>query len=513
MTGLDKLNELNKSAEAAGGQQRIDAQHQKGKLTARERISYLLDPGSFHELDKFVMHRATDFGMDKNHPLGDGVVTGYGKVNGRLVYLFAHDFTVFGGSLSEAFGRKINKVMDMALKNGAPIIGINDSGGARIQEGVLSLAGYSEVFYRTTISSGVVPQISAIIGPCAGGAVYAPAIGDFILMVNKTSHMFVTGPDVVKEALGQEVSFEDLGGAQVHAEKSGVAHFVTENEQDAFTLIRRLLSFLPENNSEPPPRIKTGDSPERRDERLREVIPSDPKKPYDMKEVVRSVVDNGDYLEVHAGFAPTVTVGFARLDGGSVGVVGNQPLVLGGVLDSNSSDKAARFIRFCDSFNIPVITFVDVPGYMPGTEEEYKGIIKNGSKLLYAYCEATVPKITVITRKAYGGGYCAMGSKFSKADMNYAWPSAEIAVMGPEEAIRIIFRKEIAEATDKKATAAKLAADYREKFANPYAAAALGIIDEVIDPAETRAKIISALWTLKTKREFRPPRKHGNIQL
>ena len=513
MDGLDRLNDLNKSAEAGGGQQRIDAQHQKGKLTARERINYLLDPGSFHELDKFVAHRATDFGMDKSHPLGDGVVTGYGKVNGRLVYLFSHDFTVFGGSLSEAFGKKINKVMDLALKNGAPIIAINDSGGARIQEGVLSLAGYSEVFYRTTISSGVVPQISAIIGPCAGGAVYAPAIGDFILMVKGISHMFVTGPDVVKEALGLDVSFEDLGGAAVHAAKSGVAHFVTENEQDAFTLIRRLLSFLPENNSEPPPRVKTGDSPERRDDSLREVIPKDPKKPYDMKTVIRSVVDGGDFLEVHAGFARTVTVGFGRLDGESVGIVANQPMVLSGVLDSASSSKAARFIRFCDSFNIPVITFVDVPGYMPGTEEEHKGIIKHGSKLLFAYCEATVPKVTVITRKAYGGGYCAMGSKYSKADINYAWPSAEIAVMGPEEAIRIIFRKEIAEAADKKATAVKLAADYREKFANPYAAAALGIVDEVIDPAETRSKVISALWSLKTKREFRPPRKHGNIQL
>ena len=513
MDGLDKLNDLTKSAELAGGQQRIDAQHQKGKLTARERINYLLDSGSFHELDKFVTHRATDFGLDRSHPLGDGVVTGYGKVNGRLVYLFAHDFTVFGGSLSEAFGRKINKVMDMALKNGAPIIAINDSGGARIQEGVLSLAGYSEVFYRTTISSGVVPQINAIIGPCAGGAVYAPAIGDFILMVNQISHMFVTGPDVVKEALGQEVSFEELGGAAVHAEKSGVAHFVTENEQDGFTLIRRLLSFLPENNSEPPPHVKTGDSPERTDERLRSIIPTDSKKPYDMKEVISSVVDSGDYLEVHAGFAPTVTVGFARLDGDTVGVVANQPMVLSGVLDSNSSSKAARFIRFCDSFNIPVVTFVDVPGYMPGTEEEHKGIIKHGSKLLFAYCEATVPKVTVTTRKAYGGGYCAMGSKYSKADINYAWPTAEIAVMGPEEAIRIIFRKEISEATDKKATAAKLAAEYREKFANPYQAAALGIVDEVIDPAETRSKIISALWTLKNKREFRPPRKHGNIQL
>jgi acetyl-CoA carboxylase carboxyltransferase component len=420
---------------------------------------------------------------------------------------------VFGGSLSETFGNKINKVMDMALKNGAPMIAINDSGGARIQEGVLSLAGYSQVFYRTTICSGVVPQINAIIGPCAGGAVYAPAIGDFILMVNKTSHMFVTGPDVVKEALGQEVSFEELGGAAVHAEKSGVAHFVTENEQDCFTLIRRLLSYLPENNSESPPKVRTNDPVDRRDENLRDIVPTDPRKPYDMKEVVKRIMDKGEYLEVHAGFAPTVTVGFARLDGESVGIVGNQPLVLSGVLDTNSSVKAARFVRFCDAFNIPVITFVDVPGYMPGTEEEHKGIIKHGSKLLYAYCEATVPKITIITRKAYGGGYCAMGSKFSKADINYAWPTAEIAVMGPEEAINVIFRREIAAASDKKAMAAKLTQEYREKFANPYAAAAHGIIDEVIDPAETRSKIASALWSLRNKREFRPPKKHGVIQL
>lgn len=513
MDRLERLSETNKLADGGGGPEKVDAQHQKGKLTARERIQYLLDPGTFHELDKFVTHRATDYGLDKVHPLGDGVVTGFGKVNGRLVYLFAHDFTVFGGSLSEAFSKKICKVMDLAMKTGAPIIGINDSGGARIQEGVMSLAGYSEVFYRTTVASGVVPQINAIIGPCAGGAVYAPAIGDFNIMVKGISHMFVTGPDVVKAALGQEVTFEELGGATVHATKSGVAHFVTENEQDCFTLIRSLLSYLPESNAEPPPRIRTQDPPDRKEEALRRVIPEDPKRPYDMKEVIGGVMDDGRFLEVHASFATSVTVGFGRLDGYSVGIVGNQPLVLAGVLDSSAAIKAARFVRFCDAFNIPVITFVDVPGYMPGTEEEHKGIIKEGSKLLFAYCEATVPKITVITRKAYGGGYCAMGSKFSRADFNYAWPTAEIAVMGPEEAISIIFRRELAAAGDKKAAAGKLTDEYKEKFANPYVAAERGIVDEVIDPAETRAKIISALWALSRKREFRPQKKHGNIQL
>jgi acetyl-CoA carboxylase carboxyltransferase component len=510
---LEKLNEMNKTAELGGGQERIDAQHKKGKLTARERLQHLLDPGTFHELDKFVTHRSTDYGMEKTHPLGDGVVTGYGKINGRLVYVFAHDFTIFGGSLSETFSRKTCKVMDLAMKVGAPIIGINDSGGARIQEGVMSLMGYSEVFYRTTIASGVVPQISAIIGPCAGGAVYAPAIGDFVVMVKGIGNMFVTGPDVVRAALGQEVTFEELGGAEAHATKSGVAHFVTGNEPDCFILIRQLLSYLPENNAEPPPRMKSTDPWNRKEESLRTVIPEDPRQPYDMKTIFTSVLDSGEYLEVHAGYAQTVTVGFGRLDGYSVGLVGNQPMVLAGVLDTNSSVKAARFVRFCDAFNIPVITFVDVPGYMPGTEEEHKGIIKHGSKLLFAYCEATVPKVTIITRKAYGGGYCAMGSKFSRADINYAWPTAEIAVMGPEEAINIIFRKEIAEATDKKAMAEKLAKEYREKFANPYAAAARGIIDEVIDPAETREKIVVALSSLRDKKEFRPPKKHGNIQL
>ncbi|MDV3277043.1 MAG: acyl-CoA carboxylase subunit beta [Nitrososphaerales archaeon] len=510
---LDKLNELNKLAELGGGQERIDSQHKKGKLTARERIQYLLDPGTFHELDKFVTHRSTDLMMDKSHPLGDGVVTGYGKVNGRLVYLFAHDFTVFGGSLSEAFGRKVNKVMDLALKNGAPIVGINDSGGARIQEGVLSLAAYSEVFYRNIMASGVVPQINAIVGPCAGGAVYGPALGDFTVMVEGISQMFVTGPDVVKAALGQNVTFEDLGRADIHAAKSGVADFVTRNEQDCFTLIRRLLSYLPENNSVAPPHVNTNDPIERRAESLREIVPIEPRKPYDMRDIIKCVFDKEEYLEVQANFATTVTVGFGRLDGDTVGIVANQPLVLAGVLDSLSSVKAARFVRLCDSFSVPIVTFVDVPGYMPGAEEEQKGIIKHGSKLLFAYCEATVPKITIITRKAYGGAYCAMGSKFSKADFNYAWPTAEIAVMGPEEAINVIFRKEIAAASDREAMAERLTREYREKFANPYAAAARGIIDEVIDPAETRPKLASALWSLRNKREFRPYKKHGNIQL
>jgi propionyl-CoA carboxylase beta chain len=510
---LDRLNEMNRAAELGGGEERVNAQHQRGKLSARERIQFLLDPGTFNEIDKFVTHRATEFGMGKSHPLGDGVVTGYGKVNGRLTYVFSHDFTVFGGSLSEAFGRKVCKVMDLAMKNGAPIIGINDSGGARIQEGVESLAAYSEIFFRNTMASGVVPQVSAILGPCAGGAVYSPAIGDFTLVVRGISNMFVTGPDVVRRALGQDVSFDELGGAEVHATKSGVAHFITENERDCFTLIRRLLSFLPQNNSEAPPKVKTGDLPDRRDEKLRDLLPSDPKKPYDMKEIIRRVLDNGDYLEVHAGFAPNITVGLGRLDGESVGVVGNQPMFLSGVLDTNSSVKAARFVRFCDSFGVPVVTFVDMPGYMPGTEEEHRGIIRHGSKLLYAYCEATVPKVTLITRKAYGGGYCAMGSKFSKADINFAWPTAEIAVMGPEQAIEVIFRKEISESRDKEATEARLVQEYREKFANPYSAAARGIVDEVIDPAETRPKVITALWSLRNKREFRPPKKHGNIQL
>jgi len=511
--GLKKLGAMDQEAEAGGGKERVDDQHKKGKLTARERIAQLLDPGSFQELDKFVTHRATEFGMEKSRPLGDGVVAGYGTINNRLVYIFAHDFTVLGGSLGEAFGKKVVKVMDLALRNGAPIIGLNDSGGARIQEGVISLAGYSEIFFRNTVASGVVPQISAALGPSAGGAVYSPALTDFVIMVKGTGSMFVTGPEVVKAALGQSVGFEELGGAEVHARKSGVAHFITSNEQECFSLIRDLLTYLPQSNSEMPPVVKTADPPDRTEKSLRDVIPGDPNKAYDVREVIRRVVDDARFLEVHANWAENVFIGFARIDGGSVGVVANQPLYLSGALDGLSSVKAARFVRFCDSFNIPVVTFVDVPGYMPGVDEEHSGIIRHGSKLLFAYCEATVPKVTVITRKAYGGAYCAMGSKFSRADINYAWPDAEIAVMGPEGAVNVIFRKEIENAPDKEETRRMLLQDYKERITSPYYAAGRGIIDDIIDPAVTRPKLISALRSLKNKKEFRPHKKHGNIQL
>ena len=516
MTTKDKMRELQKandSAEAGGGRERTDAQHAKGKLTARERLRYLFDPGTFQELDKFVTHRVTEFGLGRNKPLGDGVVVGYGKINGRLTYAFSHDFTVFGGALGEAFGKKVTKVMDLALKNGAPMVGLNDSGGARIQEGVVSLAAYSEIFYRNTLCSGIIPQISAILGPSAGGAVYSPAMTDFVVMVKGVSKMYVTGPDVVKAALGLDISHEDLGGADVHATTTGVSHFVTNNEQECFTLIRQLLSYLPQNNSEPPPLAKPRDSPDRVDNEIASLVPEDPYKPYDMRQVIRSVLDDSNYLEVHSEWGQSMTVGFGRLDGGSVGVVANQPLHLSGAIDSNSSMKAARFIRTCDAFNIPIVTFVDVPGYLPGPEEEHRGIIRHGTKLLYAYCEATVPKVTTIISKAYGGAYCAMGSKFSRADINYAWPTAEIAVMGPEGAINILFRKELAKAKDKGSARKQLAEDYREKFASPYIAASRGIIDEVIEPAMTRPKLIAALWSLRTKSELRPRRKHGNIQL
>jgi len=511
--GLKKLEEKNKLAEEGGGRDKVKEQHEKGKLTARERIAQLLDPGTFQELDKFVTHRSTEFGTERYKPLGDGVVTGYGKINDRLVYVFAHDFTVLGGSLGEAFGRKVVKVMDLALKNGAPVIGLNDSGGARIQEGVVSLASYSEIFFRNTLASGVVPQISAALGPSAGGAVYSPALTDFIVMVKGIGSMFVTGPEVVKAALGQTVSFEELGGTEVHARKSGVAHFVVANEHECFSLIRDLLTYLPQNNSELPPRVKTDDPADRTEKGLREMIPDDPNKAYDVKELLRRIVDDGRLLEVHSNWAENVFVGFARMDGESVGVVANQPLYLSGALDSLSSVKAARFVRFCDSFNIPIVTVVDVPGYMPGVDEEHNGIIRHGSKLLFAYCEATVPKVTVITRKAYGGAYCAMGSKFSRADINYAWPETEIAVMGPEGAVNVIFRKEIDAAPDKEATRRMLLQDYKEKITNPYYAASRGIIDDVIDPAVTRPKIIFALQSLRNKKEFRPHKKHGNIQL
>lgn len=507
------LDEMNRLAQLGGGKDKVDEQHRKGKLTAHERIDRLLDPGTFNELDKFVIHRATDFGMEKNRPLGDGVVTGYGKINGRLVYVYAHDFTVLGGSLGEALMKKVVKVMDLSLKTGAPIIGLNDSGGARIQEGVSSLAGVGEMFFRNTLASGVVPQISAILGPCAGAAVYSPAMTDFVAMVKGTGNMFVTGPDVVRAVLSEEVTADQLGGASIHATQSGVAHFMTENEDECFLLIRRLLSYLPQSNSEMPPVVDMGDPSDRESPNLQNLVPADPNKPYDMRDLIRKVVDQEEFLEVHQGWAQNVTVGFARLGGESVGVVANQPMVLSGALDVDSSDKAARFVRFCDSFNIPIVTFVDVPGYLPGTDQEHRGLIRHGCKLLYAYCEATVPKVTVIVKKAYGGAYCAMGSKYSRADINYAWPSAEIAVMGPEGATNIVFRRDIENSEDPAALRKKLTAEYRQKFATPYAAASRGIIDEVIDPKTTRPKLIAALGSLKNKSEFRPSKKHGNIQM
>jgi propionyl-CoA carboxylase beta chain len=508
-----ELGEMNKTAELGGGATRIEDQHKKGKLTARERIDRLLDPGTFNELDKFVTHRSTDLGMDRSKPLGDGVVTGYGRIDGRLVYVYAHDFTVFGGSLGEALLKKVTKVMDLAMKNGAPIIGLNDSGGARIQEGVSSLAGVSEMFFRNTLASGLIPQISAIMGPSAGAAVYSPAMTDFVLMVKGTSQMFVTGPEVVKATVGETVTFEDLGGSVMHATQSGVAHFVSENEQDCLATIRRLLSFLPQNSSEAPPVAEHPDTPPAEDPELTKLAPGDPYKPYDMRGIIGRIVDDTDFLEVHAGWAQNLVVGLARLEGQSVGIVANQPMVLSGALDVDSSDKAARFVRFCDAFNIPIVTLVDVPGYLPGTDQEQRGLIRHGCKLLYAYCEATVPKVTLLVKRAYGGAYCAMGSKYSRADINYAWPGAEIAVMGPEGAINIIYRKEIEASPDPGATRKLLAAEYRKKFANPYVAASRGIIDEVIYPSATRPKLIAALSSLKNKSEFRPSKKHGNIQL
>ena len=508
-----QFNEMNQAAELGGGEERIEDQHRKGKLTARERIALLLDQGTFNELDKFVTHRSAELGMEKSRPLGDGVVTGYGKIDGRLAYVYAHDFTVFGGSLGEALMRKVTKIMDLAMKNGAPVIGLNDSGGARIQEGVSSLAGVSELFFRNTLASGVIPQISAVLGPSAGAAVYSPAMTDFVLMVKGIAQMFVTGPDVVKAALGETVTSEELGGASLHATESGVAHFICENERECFTTIRKLLSFLPQNNSEPPPSIVAPAETARDDPQLNALAPVDPYKAYDMRTIVARIADNGDYLEVHAGWAQNVTVGFARISGSSIGIVANQPMVLSGALDVDSSDKAARFVRFCDSFNIPILTLVDVPGYLPGTDQERRGLIRHGCKLLYAYCEATVPKVTLIVKKAYGGAYCAMGSKYSKADLNFAWPGAEVAVMGPEGAINIIHRKEIDASPKPEELRKQLADEYRTKFANPYVAASRGIIDEVILPSTTRPKLAAAFASLRTKSEFRPPKKHGNIQL
>jgi len=498
---------------SGGGKERIEQQHAKGKGTARERLEALLDPGSFVETDPFVVHRATDFGMEKRKVPGDGVVTGYGTILGRLVFVFSQDFTVFGGSLGEMFATKITKVMDTALKVGAPIIGLNDSGGARIQEGVVSLGGYAEIFFRNVMASGVIPQISAILGPCAGGAVYSPAMTDFTVMVKGTSYMFITGPEVIKAVTGEEVTFEQLGGAATHSEKSGVAHFAVEDEAECLNLVRRLLSYIPSNNLEDAPYLELRDDPNRRDSELAAVVPEESEKPYDMLDVVRHVVDRGSFLEVHADWAKNIVVGLARLEGHSIGVVGNQPKVLAGTLDINSSIKAARFVRFCDAFNIPLLTFVDVPGFLPGTDQEYGGIIRNGAKLLYAYSEATVPKVTVITRKAYGGAYDVMCSKHIRGDFNFAWPTAEIAVMGPEGAVSIIFRKEIESAGDPKGKHAELEREYREKFANPYVAAEMGYVDDVIEPQDTRPRVASAFRALRNKRESRPAKKHGNIPL
>src|SRR5437016_3041646 len=510
---LDLLERRRAESESGGGEVRFNAQHDKGKLSARERLELLLDEGSFVELDRFVVHRSTDFGLEEQKIYGDGVVTGYGRIEGRLVYVFSQDFTVFGGSLSEAFAEKIVKVMDLAVRNGAPVIGLNGSGGARIQEGVVSLGGYAEIFLRNTLASGVVPQISAVLGPCAGGAVYSPAITDFTYMVRGSSYMFVTGPNVVKTVTHEDVTMEELGGADTHAGTSGVAHFVHESEPQCLAAIRELFHYVPQNNLDEPPRGAATDPKDRRDESLLEVVPDNPNKPYDMHDVIRRVVDDGEFLEVHERWAENIVCGFARLGGHAVGVIGNQPRTLAGVLDISSSEKAARFVRTCDAFNVPLVTFVDVPGFLPGTAQEWGGIIRHGAKLLYAYCEATVPKLTVITRKAYGGAYDVMSSKHVRADFNFAWPTAEIAVMGPEGAVNIVFRKELEEASDPEARRAELIADYKERFANPYSAAERGYVDDVIEPRRTRPVLIDALQTARSKRERRPPRKHGNIPL
>jgi acetyl-CoA carboxylase carboxyltransferase component len=511
-TNLQTLREHKARSRLGGGQERIDAQHKKGRLTARERIDLLLDKGSFRELDAFVQHRTHDFNLQSQKFMSDAVVTGWGTIEGRLVYVFSQDFTVLGGSLGEVHAEKICKIMDMAMKNGAPVIGLNDSGGARIQEGVVALGGYADIFLRNTLASGVIPQISAIMGPCAGGAVYSPALTDFIFMTRNTSYMFVTGPDVVKAVTHEEVSFEDLGGASVHSEKSGVCHVAADNEADTLYLIRKLLSYLPQNNMEDAPFVP-GDDPLRMEERLDTIIPDDPNKPYDIKDVVRMIVDSGQFFEIHEKYAANIVVGFARLGGHSVGILANQPAVLAGVLDIDASEKGARFVRFCDSFNIPIITFEDVPGFLPGTNQEHHGIIRSGAKLLYAYCEATVPKLTVITRKAYGGAYCVMSSKHIRSDLNLAWPSAEIAVMGPDGAVNIIFRKELEKAEDPLRRKAELVSEYRQKFASPYVAAERGYIDDVIEPKETRPRLINALEMLSNKRDSNPAKKHGNIPL
>lgn len=510
---LKLLEERERQAEMGGGPERIERQHRAGKLTARERIEALVDPGTFVEMDKLVTHRCYDFGMEKQRIPGDGVVTGFARIEGRLVFLFAQDFTVFGGSLSAAYARKIVKIMDLAMKVGAPVIGLNDSGGARIQEGVESLAGYADIFLRNTLASGVIPQISVIMGPCAGGAVYSPAITDFIIMVEGTSHMFITGPEVIKAVTHEEVTKEELGGALTHARRSGVCHFVAQDDLAALALVRDLLSYIPSNNAEDPPRIASDDPPDRRDEALDEIVPTNPEKPYDIREIIRRVVDHGRFLEVHEQYAENIVVGFARFAGRPVGIVANQPAVLAGCLDINASVKAARFVRFCDAFNIPLVTFVDVPGFLPGTAQEFGGIIRHGAKLLYAFAEATVPKITIITRKAYGGAYDVMASKHIRADINLAYPTAEVAVMGPEGAINIIFKRELEKAEDPQALAQEYVRQYRERFANPFTVAELGYVDAVIRPRDTRYYIVTALEALENKRDSNPPKKHGNIPL
>ncbi|MGD8896510.1 MAG: acyl-CoA carboxylase subunit beta [Acidobacteriota bacterium] len=510
---LDTLRDKVRRAEEGGGPERRERQHREGKLTARERVEILLDEGSFEELDQLVEHRCLDFGMADQRVPGDGVVSGYGRIDGRLVYVFAQDFTVFGGSLSETNARKICKVMDLAVDVGAPVIGLNDSGGARIQEGVASLAGYADIFLRNTLASGVVPQISAIMGPCAGGAVYSPAITDFNVMVKDTSCMFVTGPDVIRTVTHEEVTKEELGGAMTHNVKSGVAHFAVDDDRACLALIRDLLGYLPSNNLEEAPRQSTEDPPDREEPSLESLVPPDPAKPYDMKRLIAAVVDEGRFLEVHEHFAPNIVVGFARLGGRSVGVVGNQPAHLAGCLDIDASVKGARFVRFCDAFNLPLVTFEDVPGFLPGTGQEYGGIIRHGAKLLYAFAEATVPKITVITRKAYGGAYCVMSSKHLRTDMNYAWPTAEIAVMGPEGAVNVLYRRELQSAADPDALRARRVTEFREKFANPYVATDRGFVDAVIEPRHTRERIIAGLEMARTKRSRNPAKKHGSIPL
>jgi propionyl-CoA carboxylase beta chain len=510
---LERLRALRDEALHAGNEKAVQKHHDAGKLLARERLLRLLDEGSFVELDRYVRHREPNFGMLERRPYGDAVVTGYGTIFGRKVFVFSQDFTVFGGSLSEVFAEKICKVMDLAVKYGCPVIGINDSGGARIQEGVVSLAGYAEIFWRNVQASGVVPQISLVMGPCAGGAVYSPAITDVVMMVEESSYMFITGPDVVKTVTGEEVTFEELGGAATHAAKSGVAHFISPDEESCLDDARLLLSYLPQNNVDPPPYAEPRDPRDREDAELDTLIPDNPQKPYDMHEVIRRVVDDGDYLEVHERYAQNIVCALARLGGHPVGIVGNQPQALAGVLDIDSSVKAARFVRFCDAFNIPLVTFVDVPGFLPGTAQEWGGIIRHGAKLLYAYAEATVPKLAVITRKAYGGAYDVMSSKHIRADFNFAWPTAEVAVMGPEGAVNIIFRGDLKVADDPEARRAELIAEYKERFANPFSAAERGYVDDVIEPRRTRPVLIDALETALTKHEPRPRRKHGNIPL